>query len=181
MSTTETALSPLAQRVYDLVIHDGDESHRFPARPDGTFWSRYECQLADWNEMYGLALGLTRGEDPNGPIESAAARALAAAREAYVRYAEDGTIFTQERPISRPPGGPRRNLWPPVGRCSVTADLKVLVGDNMNADDAAWLELAEAAELSLRLPGLSLVTTRDLREMSRSCRIAAGVGAEGDA
>lgn len=56
--------------------------------------------------------------------------------------------------------------------------LKVLPGDGMSADDAAWATMAEAADRVLMLPGLSHASVRDLVELWSACRGAAGLPCE---
>ena len=53
--------------------------------------------------------------------------------------------------------------------------LKSLDGGGMSADEAAWASIADAAEVALTLPGLSLASARDLLEVWIGSRIAAGL------
>lgn len=55
--------------------------------------------------------------------------------------------------------------------------LKVIDGDGMTTDEAAWAMMADAAEAALRLPGLSGPCAAHLDRAWKASRRAAGLPA----
>jgi hypothetical protein len=53
--------------------------------------------------------------------------------------------------------------------------LAVLDGEGMNADDAAWALIADAAQVAIRLPGLSACATDEMAQLRAASLRAAGL------
>lgn len=51
----------------------------------------------------------------------------------------------------------------------------LLRGDEMDADSAAWAEIADAADRALRLPGLSPLGLGQMERLAAASRRAAGL------
>jgi hypothetical protein len=53
--------------------------------------------------------------------------------------------------------------------------LRIIDGDGMSADDAAWLSIAEEAERVVMRPGLSQVGVCEMELLREACLRAAGL------
>jgi hypothetical protein len=93
----------LAEKVYNVVAAENDigcrgvvdGAHTYPNVPRDSSLSGFELDCLDWGLVYGIAVGIARGEDPYESTVSVTDRALDAARTAHARWAGDG-IFTHE-------------------------------------------------------------------------------------
>jgi hypothetical protein len=98
----------LAEKLYDVLLeertsnagHPLNVSHAFPFTA-GEVLSEFELDCHDWGFVFGLAYGLARSEDPDGPEADVSSRALSAAREAFTKWGGDdiftATAFAQDR------------------------------------------------------------------------------------